>query len=261
MAAGQAAPRSDAWRVEPPRPATVGDLLTRIEQDAAFAASTAGFPEPHRVSDGAPWAATSRDVWIEGDGYRDRMRLRTEGALRRADGAPAPLGPLDPAELSATEYDVSYVRGWPQSLGRTDSGMEVTLTPHAGVELTSHGGAAVAGATLEIGGEMERLAPSGEARFGDRPRWYLYAAGSGRAVGYNWARNRDGDFARSGMSHDSGAFLGDASIGVAMRRGAMQSSIGVVYREIDVDGLRGGNGIDTDVSEGLVAFQFSIKPQ
>ena len=251
----------DPWRVEQPRPATVGDLLTRLDRNAAFAAPDEHFLEPRRVADGSPWAASSRDVWIEGDGYRDRMRLRTEGALRRADGAPAPLGPLDPAQLDAAEYDVSYVRGWPQRLGRTESGMEVTLTPHAGLEVGSRGGAAVAGATLQIGPDMDRLVPEGEEAFGDRPRWYLYAAGSGRAVGYNWARNRDGDFARSGVSHDSGAFLGDASIGVAMRRGAVQSSLGVVYREIGVDGLRGTNGIDTDVAEGLVAFQLSIKPE
>ena len=37
---------------------------------------------------------------------------------------------------------------------------------------------------------------------GERARWYLYAAGSGRAVGYNWARNRDGDFAFGGAGRD-----------------------------------------------------------
>ena len=103
--------------------------------------------------------------------------------------------------------------------------------------------------------------PEGERAFGERPRWYVYAAGSGRAVGYNWARTRDGDFARSGVSHDSGSFLGDASLGVAMRRGAMQSSFGLVYREMGVENWRAGSGVDTDVSEGLVAFQLSIKPE
>ena len=103
--------------------------------------------------------------------------------------------------------------------------------------------------------------PEGEEAFGQRPRWYLYAAGSGRAVGYNWARTRDGDFARSGVSHDSGTFLGDASLGVAMRRGPMQGSVALVYREIGVEGLRAGHGVDTNVSEGVIAFQLSIKPE
>jgi len=39
------------------------------------------------------------------------------------------------------------------------------------------------------------------------------------------------------------------------------SSIGLVYREIEAEGLRAGNGVDTDVSEGLIAFQLSIKPE
>ena len=118
-----------------------------------------------------------------------------------------------------------------------------------------------AGATLRIGRDLDRLVPEGEDAFGQRARWYVYAAGSGRAVGYNWARNRDGGYARSGVSHDSGAFLGDASLGVALRRGAVQSSIGLVYREIEAEGLRAGPGVDTDVSEGLIAFQLSIKPE
>ena len=63
------------------------------------------------------------------------------------------------------------------------------------------------------------------------------------------------------MSHDEGAFLGDASIGVAYRRGPVQSSFGVVYREIEANGIRAYNGIKTDVSEGLVAFQLTIRPR
>ncbi|MNT32845.1 hypothetical protein D3C72_1687460 [compost metagenome] len=63
------------------------------------------------------------------------------------------------------------------------------------------------------------------------------------------------------MSHDTGAFLGDASVGVAYRRGAVQSSFGVAYREIEANGIRAYNGINTDVSEGLVAFQLTIRPR
>ena len=80
-------------------------------------------------------------------------------------------------------------------------------------------------------------------------------------MGYNFARNRDGDYARSGVSQDSGNFLGDASLGLAMRRGPVHSALSVVYREIQTEGLRAGHGVDTDVSEGLIAFQLSIKPE
>ena len=43
--------------------------------------------------------------------------------------------------------------------------------------------------------------------------------------------------------------------------GHTPGSIGLVYREVGVEGLRAGSGIDTDVSEGLIAFQLSIKPE
>lgn len=261
--AGTPAQEADRWRVREAAPQTVGELLSNLDRRAAFdAGSGLEFgPEPQRLAGDGAWAATNRDVWIEGDGYRDRLRLRTEGVVRRADGAPAPLRLNDAAMLDDPDYDVSYVRGWPQLLSRSETGVEVAFTPHAGVGLGSRGGSAEAGATLEIGRDLERLAPDGSERFGERPRWYLYAAGSGRAVGYNWARTRDGDFARSGMSQDTGSFLGDASIGMAMRKGAMHSSVGLVYREVGVEGLRAGHGVDTDVSEGMLAFQFSIKPE
>lgn len=208
------------------------------------------------------FAATSRaDVWREGDGFTDRLRLTAHGALRRADGAPVPATLQDRSEFDADSYDVTYTRGWPAARGYTASGLEVSLTPHAGVGVGDQGGLAEAGATLKIGSDLARLVPRGSREFGERSRWYVYAASSGRAVGYNFARNRDGDFTRSGVSQDRGTFLGDASIGVAMRRGDMQTSFGVVYREIKAKGMRGGDGVDREVSEGLVAFQFSIRPE
>jgi len=259
----------DPWLVTREPPATVSDLLTRLDRDARFAsADRPGFDPgegwtgyaPSRDR-GSPWAASSRDVWFENDAFDDRLRLRTEGPVRRVDGSPLPPGPLDPAAYEAKHYDLTYTRGWTETLGQTASGLDVTLTPHLGVGVGSRGGTTEAGATLRIGENLDRLVPDGEEAFGRRPRWYLYAAGSGRAVGYNFARTRDGDFARSGVSHDSGAFLGDASLGVAMRRGPVQGSVALVYREIEVEALRSGNGIDNDVSEGLIAFQLSIKPE
>jgi hypothetical protein len=225
--------------------------------DPAPAFADIGSVEPRN-----PFAAvTTRDVWHEGAGYSDRLRLRARGTLRRADGSPLPLTPLDRAAFDADGYDLSYTRGWPVARGYTASGLEVTLTPHAGIGVGDRGGSAEAGATLRIGSGLDDVVPEGAAAFGERARWYLYAAGSGTAVGYNFARNRDGDYARSGVSRDSGSFLGDASIGVALRKGDMQGSFGVVYREVEAEGLRGGEGFDRDVTEGLVAFQLSIKPE
>jgi hypothetical protein len=260
---------SNPWAVASERPATVSDLLARVDRDARSAGPdrpdfgpqegrTSYSPARDRAS---PWAASSRDVWFENDSFDDRLRLRTEGPVRRVDGSPLPPGPLDPAAYEAEHYDLTYTRGWTGILGQTASGLDVILTPHVGIGVGSRGGSTEAGATLRIGPDLDRLVPEGEDAFGDRPRWYLYAAGSGRAVGYNWARNRDGDFARSGVTHDSGVFMGDASLGVAMRRGPVQSSIGLIYREMGVEGVHLGHGVDTDVSEGVFAFQLSIKPE
>jgi hypothetical protein len=265
--AGHTVPQS--WDVAGDDP--LGTLMVRLDQqavtgqhaDARFGPALDfdnGFVPGVEARDGLA-ASTRRDVWLEGAGFTDRVRLRTAGALRRADGAPVPLTPLDEAALDAEAYDVSYVRGWRTASGRTPSGLEVTLTPHAGVGVGSRGGSAEAGATLRIGQGLSRMVRDGQEAFGDRGRWYIYAAGSGRAVGYNFARTRDGDYAGSGVTHDSGSFLGDASIGVAWRRGDMQSSLGLVYREVEVEGLRGGRDFDRDVDEGLIAFQLSIKPE
>ena len=241
------------------------DAAARLENDIAIAATDTPFGAPLALS-GSPagpdaFDVTRNEAWFAGDGFTDRLRVTARGEPRRADGAPVPPRALDARTYDGESYDVTYTRGWIAARGRTASGLEVSLTPHAGVGFSSNGTTAEAGATLKIGEGLDRLAPDGDEAFGDRARWYVYAAGSRRAVGYNFARTRDGDFARSGMSHDTGAFLGDASVGVAYRRGAMQGSVGIIYREIEANGIKAYNGINTDVSEGLVAFQLTIRPR
>ncbi|WP_312144936.1 lipid A-modifier LpxR family protein [Brevundimonas sp.] len=241
------------------------DATNRVAADIALAATEAPFGAPLALS-GSPagrdaFTAARSEAWFTGDGFTDRLQVTARGELRRADGAPVPPRALDARAYQDEAYDVTYTRGWVAAQGRTASGLEVSLTPHAGVGFSRDGTTAEAGATLKIGEGLDRLAPDGDEAFGERARWYLYAAGSKRAVGYNFARTRDGDFTGSGMSNDEGTYLGDASIGVAYRRGAVQSSFGVVYREIEAKGIRAYNGINTDVSEGLVAFQLTIRPR
>lgn len=248
---------------------TASSITAQLNRQAGFnvAAGRDFGPAVEFATDYAPIeaqnpfaATTTQDVWRETDTYSDRLRLRTRGELRRADGAPVPLSATDEAVFDADGYDLSYTRGWQVARGYTENGLEVTLTPHAGIGVGDRGSTAEAGATLRIGSSADRILPEGSAAFGERARWYIYAAGSGTAVGYNFARNRDGEYARSGYSRDSGSFLGDASVGVAIRKGDLQGSFGLVYREIEAEGMT-GHGIDNDVSEGLVAFQLSIKPE
>ncbi|MFN4297093.1 MAG: lipid A-modifier LpxR family protein [Brevundimonas sp.] len=193
-------------------------------------------------------------------GAVERLRLTRGGDWLRADGAAIPLTPRDAAVLAGDEYSLSYTRGWPSRSYDPDSGLQVEVIPHAGFGVGSEGGTAEAGATIRIGSGLNRLVPDGDTAFDeDQGRWYVFAAGSRRAVGYNFARTREGDFVSSGMSHDSGSFIGDAQVGVAWRRGDLQTSFGYVYRKHKVRELV-GRDFERERSEGVLAFQVSIRP-
>ena len=192
-----------------------------------------------------------------GPRYSERLTLSQNRTWSPPESAPF----SDTAPWEDAQLDVAYQRQWTAAYGRTPSGLEVSLTPHTGVSYSREGTSAEAGATLRIGQNLKHLAQNGDEVFGNRPRWYLFAAGSKRAVGYNLARGRDGELSRAGLTHDRGGSFGDATIGVAYRRGPIESSIGLVYRENETKGLRSFDGIKTDVDEGILAFQLSIRPR
>ena len=99
----------------------------------------------------------------------------------------------------------------------------------------------------------------GDATFGDRGRWYIYAAASGRAVGFNMLRGQNGDWSRAGLTQDAASrLIGDSQAGVAWRRGPMQASLGYIHREIRAkDGIM---GLATQ-KDDVVALSFSLKPR
>lgn len=253
-------------------PASTPDLLpasaatARTSPNRAAIPPSSGPPTSSEVirtvgpRDRMAWVQTNQAVTYPDESHVDRLSVRQQGWLMLARGGPELDGNPAQTELVTENIDVRYTRAWNHTLARSEDGMELAIEPHAGVEIGSQGGAAVAGATLRLGRDLDDMVADGSETFGDRQRWYVFAAGSGRAVGYNWARSGDGSYARSGMSQDEGTFVGDATLGVAVRRGAVQGSVGVVYREVEIDGLRGINGMRTDVGEGVVGFQLSIKP-
>ena len=189
---------------------------------------------------------------------------RTLGVSRRQEGGVVEqfrvrrtetISPLpEAARFDQDQIDVRYTRGWSMVSGDAD-GVQLEVTPHAGVSVGSDGGAAEAGATVRVGRLEVR---DGQSYDDDQGRWYLFAAGSGTAVGMNWIRGADG-WGRQ-MTHDSGSFIGDAQVGVAWRQGDTQASFGYVHREYTAEGVQGGSGIDRDATQGFVAFQFSIRP-
>lgn len=198
-----------------------------------------------------PHTDTTTTVTSDGN---ERWIVRTSAPLD------SPLAVMRPDTRHQTTR-LEWQQDWEAFNETTPSGLEVSLTPHAGLGFGREGTTATAGATLKLGRGLADMAPDGDEEFGDKARWYLFASGSRRAVGYNLTRGTDGSLHREGISQDVGHTLGDAAIGLAWRRGAIQSTVGLAYREVEIDGLRGYGGRRTDVDEGVLTFQLSIRPQ
>jgi hypothetical protein len=191
----------------------------------------------------------------------DSLRVSVGGTLRTPLGLPLNLGRVG---FEPGGYEVSLTRNWPAALAYDGDSFGVDLTPHAGLGVTSFGGSAEAGATLRLmqsgGGLKQRLNAMGVrdgTHFGDKGRWYLFAAATGRAVGLNMLHN-DAGWDRAGVTTDATSTLvGDAQVGVGFRKGAMQTSLGYIHREV-----KGQNmlyGVDPK-ADSMVAFSLSIRP-
>ncbi|WP_421934121.1 DUF2219 domain-containing protein [Phenylobacterium sp.] len=193
----------------------------------------------------------------------DSLRLSVGGTVRAPGGLPVNF---DRAEFEAQAYEISLTRNWPDAVSFATDRYDVSLTPHAGLGMSSAGGSAEAGAMLTLGqkasdGLKSRLGALGVrdgAAFGNEGRWYLFAAASGRAVGLNMQRN-NGDWNGAGWSTDpSSALIGDAQLGVGWRKGAMQTSLGYIHREVKGQHMVWGQETKDD---SMVAFSLSIKPR
>jgi hypothetical protein len=154
------------------------------------------------------------------------------------------------------------IRQWTALSFETD-GLAFDVEPHAG--FAASGSQAQAGATVSLHPRtdkaVQRLKDMGVREgtaFGDTGRWYLFAAASGRAVGMNVLKNEDG-WGRAGWSTDpTGALVGDAQVGVGWRKGDIQSSFGVIYREVRGNHMIFGQMTRDDT---VAAFSFSVRPQ
>jgi hypothetical protein len=173
---------------------------------------------------------------------------------------------LDRAGLTDGRVDVMAVRSWPGAISFSSKKLEFDVAPHAGFGVSSYGAQAAGGATLTVSKSrgdqaLERLRDMGVkdgAGFGDTGRWYLFAAASGQAVGLNVLRGEHG-WDRAGWTTDTtGALVGDAHVGVGWRKGDMQTSLGVIHRE--VKGKYRVFGQETR-DDTVAAFTFSFRPQ
>lgn len=189
----------------------------------------------------------------------DSLRFSLRGSLR------TPLN-LERGEFDDEAYDITLIRSWPRAINFSDGKYEFDVSPHAGVGVGSRGGSAEAGAMLTVGQKREQRAIEAlkdlgvreGTEYGDTGRWYLFAAASGRAVGLNMLRN-EGQWTRGAWTtDDTGELVGDAHVGVGWRKGDMQSSFGVIHREVKGNHMIFGQHTREDT---VAAFTFSIRPQ
>lgn len=154
------------------------------------------------------------------------------------------------------------------SIGRFSfgaAGVAVDVEPHAGLGFDSYGeSSAEAGATVQLsradlaGERLKAMGVRDGAEFGGQGRWYIFAAASGRAVGLNMLHGEQG-WNRAGWSTDpTSRLVGDTQVGVGWRKGALQTSVGYVRREVKGEHLL--QGVDPH-ADSMVAFSLSIKPR
>jgi hypothetical protein len=207
------------------------------------------------------WNTGQVQLSDRGSGPVDSLRISIGGALRTPGGVPIAL---DRAQFQADAYEVALIRDWPRALSFEGTAFDIDLTPHAGVGVTNYGGSAEAGARVRISRDeraarkLKEMGIGDGAAFGDRGRWYLYGAVNGRAVGLNMMRNDNG-WDRAGWTTDAtSALMGDVQMGVGWRKGYLQSSLGVIHREVKGQHMIWGQQTRDD---SMVAFSLSIKPQ
>lgn len=187
----------------------------------------------------------------------------SRSALKDAVVVKAPVG------FDDDRLDNVTIRSWPKAVSFSSDSLEFEVAPHAGFGVSDRGrGAAEGGATLMVSpktrGEraMAQLRDMGVKdgqSFGDAGRWYLFAAASGQAVGLNMTRSDSGGWDRAGWSTDNtSALVGDAQVGVGWRKGDMQSSLGVIHREVKGKHMIWGQQTREDT---VAAFTFSFRPQ
>ncbi|HYG28129.1 MAG TPA: hypothetical protein VD906_14650 [Caulobacteraceae bacterium] len=195
--------------------------------------------------------------------FSPKLKISLGGTMREPSGQPS-LRPSEEAEFEAETYDVRMVKDWPDAV-RLDAGdRNIAVTPHAGLGFSEAGPGAEAGAELsfedKVAGKLGDFGVRDGKSFGDKGRWYLFAATSGRSVGLNVTRDANGELHRAGWSQDgASALVSDAQVGVGWRKGPMQASIGYQHRKIKPK-EHGVRDVET-MEDGMVAISFSFKPR
>jgi hypothetical protein len=249
------------------------DVDVEMALDGGFSLSPAATTGDARLLDAdryyddrglVTWRSNAYAYQREAGGPIDSVRVSVAQFAPAAGVAPLILARPDAYETR--DVDVTVTRGWPSAVSLQGRKFALDVTPHAGVGFGGAGGSAEAGATVRLGKKKnmgDRVNDAlgvreGDEAFGQRGRWYIFAAASGRAVGLNMLRGQNGDWSRAGLSQDATSrLIGDSQAGVAWRKGPMQASLGYIHREIKAK--EGIMGLATQ-KDDVVALSFSLKP-
>ena len=131
--------------------------------------------------------------------------------------------PYSPVVLDTAGRDammaVNYER--PFVTAGEGEGLDVSITPRAGVSVGPDGSAAGAGAEVRIGRYLSKP-------LDQKPAWFVFAGADRRAVLYDPAQGMDFQDAMY-LTHRE--VIGDAQAGIAMRFGDADLSLAFVHRE------------------------------
>lgn len=172
---------------------------------------------------------------------------------------------IDPARSDDRQVDVEYERAWPSMWNGAAGRYQVDVTPRAGFGYGAAGGSIGGGATVRLMSPrtdakvVDRLGRMGVVdgdRYGDAGRWYLFAAGSGRAVGFNMTPGHG-----NAWTTDPAALVADAQVGLGWRKGDTQTSVGYMVRRVRVNDRFAHQFTDVPSSDQVVGLSFSYKPQ
>lgn len=162
-----------------------------------------------------------------GVSYLDSVRVSsaaydpTPGATLLRPGAEGDAG-------RPQAFDVTFLRKWPSAV-RLDAGrLNLDITPHAGLGVSSGGGqTAEAGALVRM---MKAMGVAGQ----NAPRWYVYAGYRTRAMGLNLLRS-DETIRRDHLADDGMARQIQAGFGA--RRGMFHALLGYTRETVTMRSL------------------------
>ena len=237
--AAQAGTRGSRAEFAPPTASSLaGALLTARTSDAAARDGLSAFAARPAVLAYTP-SGGQLSVSISEGLSPSSARLGYDPAYAEAAGRA-----INPALIPDHRNMAVNYEGFFDAPGG-QGGLDVGLSPRAGVSLGDDGPAARAGATVRFGRYLGALE-------GDRPAWWFFAGADRQAVLYDPGQGFD---MRDALAMQPYAMVGDAQAGVAVRVGSADVSLAYVHRETRYALPQE----DWETSEGFAAFSLTWK--